>query len=176
MILLNKIMTTNFQDFLQKKRKKPDDHSFYMEMALKAAENAKANGENPFGAVLVFPGGHMVEHDTTFSDRDHTCHAEMNVIRKAAQTRLRKMDDCVLYCTTEPCPMCVHAAYLNGIREIVFGAYDEQQGFLSSNKLLEVAGEIMVKGGVMSEQCVNVLPGKMKERFRVENDPNKTGA
>ncbi|MFX8911060.1 tRNA-specific adenosine deaminase, partial [Acinetobacter baumannii] len=46
-----------------------------MEIAIKAAEHARAIGDSPFGAVLVHPGGHMVEHDTCFSDRDHTCHA-----------------------------------------------------------------------------------------------------
>jgi len=161
-------MPMNFQEYLAKKRKKPDDDAKYMEIALTAAEHAKANGENPFGAVLVFPGGHMVEHDTCFSDRDKPCHAEMNVMRKAAQTKLRRLDDCVLYCTVEPCPMCAHAAFLNGVKEIVFGAYDEQNGFLSSNKLLEVAGGIVAKGGVLSEQCVNMLPEYLRDHMKVE--------
>jgi tRNA(adenine34) deaminase len=163
-------MTTNFQDFLAKRRKKPDDDSKYMEIALKAAEHAKANGENPFGAVLVFPGGYMVEHDTCFSDRDHTCHAEMNVMRKAAQTKLKRMDDCTLYTTVEPCPMCAHAAYLNGIKEIIFGAYDDKNGFLSSDKLLAVAEGLVVKGGVLSEQCVNMVPAPLREHIRGEKE------
>ena len=161
-------MTTNFQEFLAKRRKKPDEDAKYMEIALKAAEHAKANGENPFGAVLVFPGGHMVEHDTCFSDRDQTCHAEMNVLRKASQTKLRRMDDCVLYCTVEPCPMCAHAAFLNGVKEIIFGAYDDENGFLSSNKLLEVAEGIVAKGGVLSEQCVKMLPEHYHKHIRLE--------
>ena len=164
-------MTTNFQDFLAKKRnKKIDEHSKYMEMAIKAAENAKSNGENPFGAVLVFPGGYMVEHDTCFSERDQTCHAEMNVIKKAAQTKLRRMDDCTLYCTVEPCPMCAHAAFLNGIKEIVFGVYDENNGFLTSKKMTAITEQITSKGGVMSEQCLQMLPQTYQEHLRGEQN------
>lgn len=161
----------NFHDFVSTRRKKPDDDSKYMEIALKAAEFAKANGENPFGAVLVFPGGHMVEHDTCFSDRDRTCHAEMNVMRKVAQT-LRRLDDCILYTTVEPCPMCAHAALLNGVKEIIFGAVDQKNGFLSSNKLLNVAESIVAKGGVMAEQCVKMLPEHLQEHIKLENSNN----
>lgn len=161
-------MSTNFEEFVAKRRNRPDEHSKYMELAIRAAEHAKANGENPFGAVLVFPGGHMVEHDTCFTDRDQTCHAEMNVMRKASKTKLRKLDDCVLYTTVEPCPMCAHAAMLSGVREIVFGAYDDKNGYLSSNKLLDVAEGLAVKGGVLAEQCVSMMPETFKEHLRGE--------
>jgi tRNA(adenine34) deaminase len=161
-------MTTNFQDFVDKRRLQSDDDSKYIEIAIKAAEHARANGDNPFGAVLSYPGGHMVEHDTCFTDRDHTCHAEMNVMRKAARIKLRNMGDCVLYTTVEPCPMCAHAAMLSGIREIVFGAYDSKNGFLSSDKLLEVADGMAVKGGVLAARCVGMVPDVFKEYLKVE--------
>jgi tRNA(adenine34) deaminase len=156
-------METNFSQFVKRKYRKSEDHDReYMEMAIRAAEQAKSNGDRPFGAVLVFPGGHMVEHDTTFSERDQTCHAEMNVMRKAARTKLKNLSDCVLYTCGEPCSMCIHAAYLNGIKEVVFGAYDHANGYLSSDKLLAVADEIAVKGGVLSEQCISLLPESHK--------------
>jgi len=158
----------NFQEFVAKRYKDPDNDSKYMEIALKAAEHARANGDNPVGAVLVWPDGtYVVDHDTAFSERDCTCHAEMNVLRKAAQTKLRRMNDCVLYSCVEPCPMCSHAAYLNGIKEIVFGAFDQKNGFLTSNKLLEVSG-IVAKGGVLAERCVNLLPESHQEYMKLE--------
>ena len=161
-------MTTNFQEFVAKRTKKPDEDSRYMEIAIRAAEQAKANGDDPYGAVLVYPGGHMVEHDTCFSERDRTCHAEMNVLRKVARTKLRKLDDCVLYTTVEPCPMCAHAALLAGVREVVFGAYDDKNGFLTSDRLRSVAEGLAVKGGILGEQCLAVLPDIIKEHTRVE--------
>lgn len=164
-------MINNFQNFVEKKKCQLDDDSKYMEMAIKAANAARANGDRAIGAVLAYPGGYMVDYDTSYSDMDQTCHAEMNVIRKLAKLKLRGMNDCVLYTTVEPCPMCAHAAMINGIGEIVFGAYDIKEGFLSSNKLLDVVNEIATKGGVLAEECVKVHHHKiLKEDLRV----NKT--
>lgn len=161
-------MTTNFQDFVEKKRRQPDEDSKYMEIALKAANAARANGDRAVGAVLTYPGGHMVDYDTSYSELDQTCHAEMNVIRKVAKFRPRGLSDCVLYTTVEPCPMCAHAAMLNGIREVVFGAYDTKDGFLSSDKLLEVADGMATKGGVLAEQCIEVNHKLLQEHLKVE--------
>ncbi len=167
-----KSMAGNFQDFVNKKRRQPDEDSKYMEIAILAANVARSNGDQAIGAVLTYPGGHMVDCDTCFSEMDQTCHAEMNVIRKAAKLRPRGLSDCVLYTTIEPCPMCAHAAMLNGIHEIVFGAYDTKNGFLSSNKLLEVAEgtKIAAKGGVLAEQCIVVHNKLLQEHLKTEKE------
>lgn len=162
-------MITNFQNFVEKKWQQPNEDSKYMEIALTAANAARANGEKAVGAVLTYPGGYMVDYDTCFSEMDQTCHAEMNVIRKVNKLRRPSiLGDCVLYTTTEPCPMCAHAAMLAGIREVVFGAYDTKDGFLSSNKLLEVADGMSVKGGILAEQCIEVHSKVLQEFLKVE--------
>ncbi len=155
-------MARNFSEFF-KLKKKPDDE-YYMRLALVAAEKAKSEGDHPVGAVLVWPGGHMVEFNTTFSERDCTSHAEMNVIRKVLQTSRRRLDDTTLYCTVEPCVMCAAAAVLGGVKEIIWGAYDHKNGFHSTKALSEnVTATLSVKGGIMGEECCRVLPATFQE-------------
>lgn len=77
----------------------------------------------PFGACIVAPDGtSIVARNTVLRDRDATCHAEVNAIRKASR-RLgtRDLSGCVIYSTTEPCPMCFGAIHWSGIRTVVFG-------------------------------------------------------
>lgn len=164
-------MTKNFEEFVARRRRRPDDDSKYMEMAVKIAEVARANGDIAHAAVLVFPdGSHFYEHDTSLSEFDPTCHAEMNVIRKASRLKPRGLKDCVLYTTVEPCPMCAHAALMNGVREVVFGAYDSKDGFLTSERTLAVADGIAVKGGVLAERCIEVMPKLLQEHLTVEKE------
>jgi tRNA(adenine34) deaminase len=162
-------MTINFQEYVENKRRKPDEDSKYMEIALKAANAARSNGDRAVGAVLTYPGGHMVDYDTSYSSMDRTCHAEMNVIRKVAKLRPQGLSDCVLFSTVEPCPMCLHAASLSGIREVVFGAYDTKNGFISSKKLTEVHEGIAIKGGVLAEDCIKVNQKLLQEHLKTEN-------
>ncbi len=103
-----------------------------MDLALGEAEAAAALGEVPVGAVLV--DGETGEilaraHNLVESDKDPTAHAELLVIREAAQRlgakRLTRAD---LYVSLEPCPMCAQAIALARLRRLVFGAYDPKGG------------------------------------------------
>jgi tRNA(Arg) A34 adenosine deaminase TadA len=103
-----------------------------MDLALGEAEAAAALGEVPVGAVLV--DGETGEilaraHNLVESDKDPTAHAELLVIREAAQRlgakRLTRAD---LYVSLEPCPMCAQAIALARLRRLFFGAYDPKGG------------------------------------------------
>ena len=103
-----------------------------MDLALREAEAAAASGEVPVGAVLV--DGETGEvlaraHNLVEAEKDPTAHAELLVIRNAAQRlgakRLTRAD---LYVSLEPCPMCAQAIAFARLRRLVFGAYDPKGG------------------------------------------------
>ena len=103
-----------------------------MSLALAEAEAAAARGEVPVGAVLVdgtsgtvlAQGGNRIE-----ALHDPTAHAELLVIRAAAAAgQAKRLSDCDLYVTLEPCPMCAQAIAFARIRRLYFGAYDPKGG------------------------------------------------
>lgn len=103
----------------------------YMEMAMTAAADAGAAGEVPVGAVLVAPDGTVLSTagNTVEAGHDPTAHAEIRVIREAAQKLASpRLIDCDLFVTLEPCAMCAQAISLARIRRLVFAAYDPKGG------------------------------------------------
>jgi len=103
----------------------------YMKIALKEAELAAGRGEVPVGAVLVSSQGAVIARDgnRTEASHDPTAHAEMLVIRQAAQILASpRLTDCDLYVTLEPCAMCAAAISFARIRRVIFGAYDPKGG------------------------------------------------
>lgn len=107
-------------------------HNQFMAVAIGEAERAADRGEVPVGAVIMSADtGEVIAQagNQTEADHDPTAHAEMLVIRAAAEmigeARLTKCD---LYVTLEPCPMCAAAISLARIRRLYFGAYDPKGG------------------------------------------------
>jgi tRNA(adenine34) deaminase len=106
----------------------------FMDLALKAAENAGKSGEVPIGCVIV-RGDEVVATagNRTLSDRDPTAHAEVLAIRQAAKiTGSERLTDCDLYVTLEPCTMCAGAISLARIRRLYYGAADPKGGAADS--------------------------------------------
>ena len=102
-----------------------------MERALAEAGRAAMAGEVPVGAVLVDGSGAIIagSHNRVVADRDPTAHAEMLALRAgAARLGRARLDDCDLYVTLEPCPMCAAAIALAHIRRLYFGAFDPKGG------------------------------------------------
>ena len=102
-----------------------------MALALEEAAAAPEAGEVPVGAVLVDAAGNIVtaSGNRVERDRDPTAHAEMLALRTgAAALGIRRLADCDLYVTLEPCPMCAAAISLARIRRLYFGAYDPKAG------------------------------------------------
>jgi tRNA(adenine34) deaminase len=160
-------MPRKFSEFSKERKRLKDEE--YMSIALIEAEKARSDGNPAIGAVLVLSNGYFSDSNTAYSESDQCNHAEMNVIRKAAGLQNRPLNDAVLISTLEPCLMCVMAAYYNGIREVVFGAYDEASGFVSSHLLADHTFlGITHKGGVMAEECMKLLPQDYQEHLRAE--------
>jgi len=107
----------------------PDDP---MALALAEAEAAGARGEVPIGAVLVDgrTGAVLARAGNRVEElRNPTAHAEMLVIGAAAsEGAAKRLPDCDLYVTLEPCPMCAQAIAFARIRRLYFGAYDPKGG------------------------------------------------
>lgn len=106
----------------------------FMDLALKAAENAGKSGEVPIGCVIV-RGDEVIATaaNRTLSDRDPTAHAEILAIRQATKAvGSERLTDCDLYVTLEPCTMCAGAISFARIRRLYFGAADPKGGAVES--------------------------------------------
>ena len=102
-----------------------------MAMALAEAEAAAARGEVPVGAVLIDGEGRVLAaaSNRVEANRDPTAHAEMVVLRAgAARLGAKRLGECDLYVTLEPCAMCAAAIGLARLRRLYFGAYDPKSG------------------------------------------------
>ena len=130
----------------------------YMREALAEAGAASAAGEIPIGAVVVWKGRVIGRgHNMTERLHDTTAHAEMIAITSATEAMGGKyLNDCTLYVTVEPCPMCAGALAWSQIGRIVYGAPDPLRGYsLFSPSLLHPRTE--VTSGVLQEACSNLM-------------------
>lgn len=106
-----------------------------MKLALNEARKALEAGEIPVGAVMMTPDGNVIAAagNAREQKQDPTAHAEIEVIREAARVlKSRRLSDCTMYVTLEPCPMCAGAALAAGLKRIVYGACDVEQGCCGS--------------------------------------------
>ena len=96
----------------------------YMKLAIDHARSGITQSHGgPFGACIICNDEVIATtHNTVLKDHDPTCHAEMNAIRIAAkELGTHDLSNCVIYTTSEPCPMCRAAIYWAGINKIVYG-------------------------------------------------------
>ncbi len=103
----------------------------YMRQALEEARKAYSEDEVPIGAVIACKGRIIARaHNLTETLRDATAHAEMQAITAAGNYLGAKyLNDCTLYVTVEPCPMCAGAIAWAQVGRVVFGAEDEKRGY-----------------------------------------------
>lgn len=141
--------------------KKNDE--FWMKEALRLADKAFHEGEVPVGAIVV-KEGKIIGRGYNQPERlnDPTAHAEVLAITAAAGTlKDWRLNDCTLYVTKEPCPMCAGAIINARVSLLIFGAYDEEKGCCGS--LYQLCGDrrldskTAVKGGVEKEKCTALL-------------------
>lgn len=106
----------------------------WMRVALEEAKKAAARGETPVGAVLVAGGTKIAAgHNEKEAKKDVTSHAELEVIRAAAEKKGDwRLSDATLYVTLEPCPMCAGAILAARIPRVVYGAKDATAGAMGS--------------------------------------------
>ncbi len=143
-----------------------------MDLALGEAEAAAALGEVPVGAVLVDGETGKIlarAHNLVETDKDPTAHAELLVIREAAQRlgakRLTRAD---LYVSLEPCPMCAQAIALARLRRLFFGAYDPKGGGVEHGPRIFAQPSCHhrpeVIGGVQERRAGELLKAFFRER------------
>ena len=130
----------------------------YMRLALQEAEQAAARDEVPVGALIVARDRIIGRgHNLCEQLHDFTAHAEMQAFTAAAESLGGKhLDQCTLYVTLEPCPMCAGAAFWTRIGRVVYGASDEKRGFSRWNadpatRILHPKTEVV--SGVLETEC-----------------------
>ena len=146
-----------------------------MALALDEARAAASRGEVPVGAVVVDDttgtviarAGNAVE-----ASHDATAHAELRAMRAAAlSVKNWRLQDATLYCTLEPCVVCLGAAYAYRIPSVVYGAPDHRMG--AAGSWIDLTREthpfhaLDVRGGVCAEESSKLLKDFFKERRRV---------
>lgn len=109
----------------------------FLEKAIETALSGMDEGGGPFGAVIVRAGKVIAkEHNRVVVMADPTAHAEILAIRKASQVlKTHNLAGCTLYCSCEPCPMCVGAIYWAGIRRVLYASGRDdasEAGFIDS--------------------------------------------
>ncbi len=142
----------------------------YMKMAIKEAGQAARSGEVPVGAVLV--KGHRVlaeDHNQCIKQSDPTAHAEVLVLRKAGEVLGNyRLNDTVMYVTTEPCPMCLSAMIHARVSRLVFGTLEPKFGAVESRfSLLRENGlnhHVEVTGGILEKECTEILRSFFEKR------------
>lgn len=135
------------------------------------AQTAAAKGEVPVAACVVAADGSVLAqaHNAVEARGDATAHAELLAIQAACRVRGEKyLEDCTLYVTLEPCPMCAAAIAHVKMKKLVFGAYDVKSGGVEhgarvfSHPTCHHAPEII--GGVMEQECGAMLREFFKSR------------
>ena len=147
-----------------------------MRLAIDEAKKAAAMGEIPVGAVIVRDGEVVGRgHNSTETDKDPTCHAEVAAIRDAARTLGGwRLIGCDMYVTTEPCSMCAGAIVLARIERLFVGTPDPKAGACGSlynivqDERLNHQPELIT--GVLRQECSALL----KEFFAELRNKKKT--
>ncbi|QWD61316.1 tRNA adenosine(34) deaminase TadA [Polynucleobacter sp. MWH-UH25E] len=145
------------------------DHQF-MQQAIEQAQLAALQGEVPVGAVLVRDGQVISKaFNQPITHHDPSAHAEMLALRAAAKTEENyRLPGSTLYVTLEPCTMCAGAMLHARIDRVVYGAPDPKTG--AAGSVLDVFSskqinhQTSVEGGVMGEECGQLLRSFFKER------------
>ena len=140
------------------------DDKYFMNQALTEAKLAFEKDEIPIGAVVVCNNRIIARgHNLTETLNDVTAHAEMQVITAAANVLGGKyLDECTLYVTVEPCPMCAGAIGWAQLQRVVYGADDPKKGYSHySTEVLHPKTEVV--SGVMAEESRELMKNFFKK-------------
>ena len=139
------------------------ENSDYMRYALSLAEEAAENGEVPVGCVIVDGSGKIIGRGRNRREETGkaTAHAEIEAIEMACDAKKDwRLDDCSLYVTLEPCPMCAGAIINSRIGKLYYGAKEPKSGSCGSiiNLFMENYGySPEIYGGLLGKECAGVM-------------------
>lgn len=161
------------------------EKEMFMREALAEAQKAYDKEEVPIGAVVVLNGEIIGRgHNLREKEQDATLHAEIKAIRQANQVLGSwRLEDCELFVTLEPCPMCSGAMILSRLKKVTFGAFDPKAGtagtFMNLLQDERFNHQVEVEHGVLEEECQQILKDffkglrernkRRKEQKRLEN-------
>ena len=148
------------------------DHSIWMKQALIQAQKAFEAEEIPIGAIVVHNGKIIGRgYNQREQLNDPTAHAEIIAITAAANTIGDwRLNNCSLYVTKEPCPMCAGAIINSRLEMVIFGTYDEETGCCGS--LYQLCGDprfktkVAVRGGILEKESLSLI----QDFFKVRRD------
>ncbi len=139
--------------------------TYYMQQALTEARKAYELGEVPVGAVVVCNDRIIARcHNLTETLNDVTAHAEMQAITAAASYIGGKyLNDCTMYVSVEPCPMCAGAIGWAQLGRLVYGADDDKRGYR------RLAPDVLhpkttVEAGVCAAEAAELMKSFFKEK------------
>lgn len=137
----------------------------FMKQALLEAQKAFDADEIPVGAVVVCQNKIIARaHNQTELLNDVTAHAEMLALTAAANSLGSKyLDECTLYVTLEPCPMCAGGLAWSQLGRLVYGASDDKRGFMRFGKSL-LHPKTKVEFGIMMEECGTLMTNFFKQK------------
>lgn len=139
-------------------------HLMHMEIALEEARFAAEEDEVPVGALIVSANAGIIAraHNQRELLKDPTAHAEMIAITQAAQfLQSWRLENCILYVTLEPCPMCAGAIVQSRIPWVVYGCMDPKAG--ACHSLFNICNDprlnhrSRVVPGVLENECSSIL-------------------
>lgn len=144
-----------------------DDREF-LKRAIEIATEGIMNGGGPFGALIVKDDKIIAEAgNRVVMNHDPTAHAEINAIRQAsAVLKSHELNDCTLYASCEPCPMCLGAIYWAGIKKVVYSGDRtdaEKAGFSDSL----IYNEIMLNPSERKILFLRLNDADGEEPFRI---------
>jgi tRNA(adenine34) deaminase len=139
------------------------NHEDYMLLAIEEANKAAAIGEVPIGAIVVYHGKVIGRgYNLREKKRNPLLHAEVIAIQEASEyLKSWRLEECTLYVTLEPCPMCAGAILQSRIPQLVYGANDPKAGCVDSlYRLLNddrFNHQTSVIDGVLQDVCSDLL-------------------
>lgn len=156
-----------------------DHDEMLMREAIKEAYLAEQNDEVPIGCVIVKDQQIIARtHNLRESAQKATGHAELLAIEQANSVlNSWRLENCTLYVTLEPCPMCAGAILLSRIERVVYGAADPKGGSIEScMKMYEVSGwnhYPQVSGGILKEECAQLLSSFFQRKRKQKKNADR---
>ncbi len=144
----------------------------YMKEALRQAKKAYAKDETPIGCVIVYEGKIIARGYNLRNDKKNAlAHAEIRAIHKASKVIGDwRLEDCTMYVTLEPCPMCAGAIVQARMKRVVIGSSNPKAGCAGSViNLLQMDGlnhKVEITRGVLEEECSQMMSGFFRELRR----------
>lgn len=157
------------------------DDAFFMALAYNQAIDAWRQDEVPIGCVIERDGEIIaLAHNTVEASHDPTAHAEMIAITQAAAAIGNwRLENCTLYVTKEPCPMCSGATLMSRLKRVCYAVPDPKMGCLGGatdlNALPRVNHHLAITaGGVLEDECRTLIQAFFKLKRSREDDPDET--